>query len=380
MKRIYIILLLCLSTVAALACERVGKRVLLYPSVDQFGEPITLSGMISWPQKKQPKGIILLPHFTIFANSEAPSQNGTGEEKNFQKDFVLIMPDYIGYGATKERVHPYLDGELTARNCIDMTLHAMPILDSLQLRIPKDSIYIVGFSQGGAAAVWILKTIEERYADRIHVKKCFAGSGPHDVAATYDEGVQNNRILMPVTIPLLIKGTDAAYALNLYEEHFFTPEMQQIYEQEMVKKEKTFGELFIQTINFELSHWLTAKGMDKNDPETHRLYQGFLRSSLVHYPLDTLADNKPDSLLINLAEDRVIPTWEPRTPMLVFHSTNDNVVTFRCAENLHRRYADNPHITWDFGEYGDHLSSSNRFFKLVREQLLESHKSKKSRK
>jgi hypothetical protein len=178
----------------------------------------------------------------------------------------------------------------------------------------------------------------------------------------------------------LIKGTDAAYALNLYEEHFFTPEMQQIYEQEMVKKEKTFGELFIQTINFELSHWLTAKGMDKNDPETHRLYQGFLRSSLVHYPLDTLADNKPDSLLINMAEDIVIPTWEPRTPMLVFHSTNDNVVTFRCAENLHRRYADNPYITWDFGEYGDHLSSSNRFFKLVREQLLESHKSKKSRK
>lgn len=377
MKHISIILLFCLSTLSALACDRVGKRVLLYPSVDQFGEPVTLSGMISWPQKKQPKGIILIPHFTIFGASEAPSQKGTGEEKHFQKDFVLIMPDYIGYGVTKDRVHPYLDGELTAQNCVDMMLHAMPILDSLQLSIPTDSIYIVGYSQGGAAAVWCLKAIEERYADRIHVKKCYAGSGPHDVAATYDEGVENNRILMPVIIPLMVKGTSAAYSLNLSDEHFFTPEMVQVYERDMVRKKKTFGELFIQTLNFELSHWMTPQGMDKNDPETRRLYQGLLRSSLVHYPIDTLAANKPDSLLINMAEDRVIPTWEPRTPMLVFHSTNDNVVTFRCAENLHRRYADNPYITWDFGEYGDHLASSNRFFNQVRKELLESQKARK---
>lgn len=360
MRRITILSLLILFFVPVLEAKRVEKRVLLYPSVDQYGDSVTLSGLISWPKHKQPKGIILLPHFTIYSDKEAPTEKGTGEGKNFQKDFVLIMPDYIGFGATKDRIHPYLDGALTAQNCVDMLLHAKPVLDSLQLGIPTDSIYIVGFSQGGASAVWILKAIEEKYSDCIHVKKCFAGSGPYDVAVTYDEGVQDNRILVPVMVPFLVKGTSAAYSLNLSEDHFFTPEMKDVYEQDIKDKKKTLGQLFVRTLNFQLSHWMTPQGMDKTDPQTRSLYEGFLRSSLVHYPID--------SLPVNLA-DSVIPSWNPRTPMYVFHSTNDNIVPFRCAENLYRRYSDNPLITWDFGLYGDHLSSMKRFFSRVRTSL-----------
>ena len=343
--RRFVLLWLTLCALTVWSAERVEKRVLLYPSIDQSGAPITLSGMISWPQNKHPKGIILLPHFTISADKEAPSNKGTGEEKHFQNDFVLIMPDYIGFGVTRERMHPYLHGELTAINCVDMYLHSLPVLDSLQLGLPLDSIYIVGFSQGGATALWILKHIEEQYPDRIHVKKCFAGSGPHDVAATFDDAVERNRIGMPMTIPMLVLGTGEAYDLNLQPEHFLTPAMMRTYTRFIKDKELTVSQVFFRTLNHRLSHWMTPAGMDRTDPETQRLYKAFQQSSIIH------------------------TTWTPHSPVYVFHSTNDDIVTFRCAEHLKQHLSDNPLITWDFGRYGNHLSSNLHFFSIVKAQL-----------
>ena len=149
------------------------EHVLYYTSVDQHGDSLTLSGKIYVPA--EPKGIILLPHYTIASNAEVPSTGGSGEERFLRNDYVLIMPDYIGYGATRDRVHPYLHGELTARNTVDMLLASRAAVDSmLQATTPArhltvDTISVVGFSQGGATALWVLKLLEQNYADRVHV-------------------------------------------------------------------------------------------------------------------------------------------------------------------------------------------------------------------
>ena len=44
------------------------EHVLYYTSVDQHGDSLTLSGKIYMPE--HPKGIILLPHYTIASNDE----------------------------------------------------------------------------------------------------------------------------------------------------------------------------------------------------------------------------------------------------------------------------------------------------------------------
>ena len=152
-KRIFFIVLLLVCWTIGSAKERVLERVVLYPSRDQYGDTLTLSGKLCVPQDRKPKGIILLPHWTICDAEEAPSRKVTGEAKYFIKDYVLVMPDYIGYGVSGERMHPYLHGELTARNTVDMLLHCQPILDSMALEIATDSIFIVGYSQGGATAL-----------------------------------------------------------------------------------------------------------------------------------------------------------------------------------------------------------------------------------
>ena len=350
---------ICLCCCLSLAAKsNVSERKILYPSVDQHGDSIILSGCLSVPQDKAPKGIILLPHYTICSNDEAPSNKVTAEAGYFNEDFVLVMPDYLGYGVSGDRVHPYLHGELTARNTVDMLFAVQPILDSMSLGIPLDSIYIVGVSQGGATAVWTLKLIEEEFADKIHVIKCFASSGPYDVAATYDEAKRTNFVGLAATIAILVTGTDAAYDLHLDYNELFTRPMQRAYTRYIADKKMGVFPILLRMPSHKLTHWLKPQALDKTNPQAKRLYEGLLRSSLVHYPEDGGADS-------------VCTTWRPTTPLYILHSTNDDVVTFRCAENLQRCLSDSPNITWDFDKYGNHLVSIYHFYTLVQNMLSE---------
>lgn len=356
MKRLLSILLWV--AVALSVSARVTEHVLYYASVDQHGETLTLSGKVSVPD--EPKGIILLPHFTIASNDEVPSTSTTGEAKFLRDGYVLIMPDYIGYGVSRERVHPYLRGDLTARNCVDMLFASWPVLDSLGVTLPKDTINIVGFSQGGAAALWTLKLIEEEYADRVYVRRCLAGSGPYDVAVTYDEAVMHNKVGLPIVIPMLVMGTSEAYDLGLRREDFFTPVMDSRYDEYVTAKEHKIPYLFFHMPSHKVSYWLTSSGADKSQPETRKMYEGLLRSSLVHYPIDTCA----------VGQEIICHDWRPRAEVYVFHSYDDRIVTFHCAEHLRRCWQDLPNVTYDFGHYGNHMRSMITFFPKVKKKLI----------
>ena len=339
------------------AMAQVREHVLLYKSVDQHGDSLVLSGKVFVPE--EPKGIILLPHFTIASNDEVPSTSTPIEAKELMDDYVLVMPDYIGYGATRDRVHPYLRGDLTARNCVDMLFASVSVLDSMGVRLPKDTISIVGFSQGAATALWTLRLLEEEYSDKVYVRQCLAGSGPYDVAATYDEAVRQNKVGMPLVIPMLVMGTSEAYDLGLKRELFLTEYMNARYDDYVTSKEHSFVVLYFKMLNHRVDKWLTPYGADKTQPETRRLYEGLLLSSLVHYPLDSC----------ELGQEVICPEWRPKSEVYIFHSYNDRIVTFRCAEHLRRCWGELPNVTYEFGNYGSHLRSSRTFYPKVKERL-----------
>lgn len=324
--------------------------------MDQNGDSLTLSGKVTVPRQPA-KGVILLPHYTIAAESEAPSNAEKGEQEQLREEYVLIIPDYIGFGASQDRVHPYLRGDVTARNCVDMLLASgkwKVVGGKMKEDIRIDTIRIVGFSQGGATALWCLKLIEEEYSDRIYVKGCYAGSGPHDVAATYDEAIRTNKVGLPMVIPMLVMGTSEAYGLDLDGNKFFTPQLNDKYDEFITSKKYSVPQLFFRTLNHDVSHWLTPYGMDKTEPDTKLLYEHLQRSSLV-----------TESGEIHC------PEWQPKAPVYIFHSREDDIVTFLCAEHLQQCWQNVQNVTFDFGDYGNHMDSYNAFFPRVKERLAE---------
>ena len=323
-----------------------------YRSIDQFGDSITLSGKIFIPKEGKAERIILCPHFTITANSEAPSECWPPESFLAQKNYILLMPDYIGYGVTASRVHPYLQAQLAAQNSIDMLRAAMPFLLELNRYPQADSIYIVGFSQGAAVAIAALQQLEQ--SGLCPVKKCFASSGPYDVAATYDLCVERNHIGMAFVIPAFVMGTDAAYGLHICPDSVFTPWMCKRLDYVLSKKHSVVA-TSIYLGRGKLSKYLSPAGMDKSRGEKKKLYEGYLRSSLVHI----------------YGGDTIFSSWTPHTPIYLMHSTEDDLVDFACGEHLKAMFVHNgaTSVEYDCGPYGGHIRSMLRFFRKLDNML-----------
>ncbi|MBQ6978824.1 MAG: hypothetical protein IJQ18_09360, partial [Paludibacteraceae bacterium] len=165
-----------------------------YPSIDIEGNPITLSGKVMLPKNGIPKRMILVSHYTVCSNAEAPSNCFSLEGVLVNSGYGLIIPDYIGYGVTAQEVHPYLVMDLTAHNVVDMYLAVKPWLEAVGRSADDPSLDLMGYSQGGATTMAVQYLIETEYSnansiDHIMLHRVFAGGGPYDVKATYERFV-----------------------------------------------------------------------------------------------------------------------------------------------------------------------------------------------
>ena len=123
-----------------------------YPSVDADGNKIMLSALMAVPTKMVLDGLHAMPnnmiigcHVTITSNYECPTEyNKSGGSGSWQSDVgmqicyarydffrqpccLVIMPDYEGYGVSKNRPHPYLYQELTARQVADAARYGLAL-------------------------------------------------------------------------------------------------------------------------------------------------------------------------------------------------------------------------------------------------------------
>lgn len=321
-----------------------------YMSVDQHQQPILLSGRLFVPIDAAPEYVVLCPHYTITGNSECPSETVPQEAQALSnKPCVIICPDYLGYGVTVAQEHPYLDVHLTVRNTLDMLQAAKEYCKRNNIVAKTDSIVIVGFSQGAAVALGALQEIER--TGMCPVKKCFASSGPYDVATLYDLSVARNYIGMAFVVPAFVIGTSTAYGIPIHPDTLFTPWMQKRYRYAISKEHGTIATA-LRLWKGPLDKYMSAAGMDKTRGEQKLLYEGYLRSSLVHI----------------YAGDTIMNTWCPRTPIYLMHSTSDDLVGIECAENMRTLFQHNGAtcVTYDFGDYGGHVKSMLRFLKMLR--------------
>lgn len=131
---------------------------------------------------------------------------------------LVIMPDYEGYGLTRDHAHPYLYQELTARQSVDALLYGKALYEGStelsNLRLPLRSNYRTmscGYSQGGSVALACHRFIEQNGLEKaLHFMGSACGDGPYDPMATlmfYVKQCEENKPMdMAVVLPLIMKG------------------------------------------------------------------------------------------------------------------------------------------------------------------------------
>ena len=331
--------------------NKVIEVVGTYPSIDGERKPVTLSGKVMLPKDRKPKRMILVSHYTVCSNAEAPSNCFSLEGVLVKLGYGLVIPDYMGYGVTADEVHPYLVMEQTAQNVVDMYLAVRPWLKAVGMEPEHDDIYLMGYSQGGANTMAVEYMIEKDYYEednpqRIKIHRVFAGGGPYDVKATYERFVTTDTASYPVAVPLVLQGMIRGNNLNIK----MTDLMQEwLYERmdEWVNSKRFTSAQINKLIGTRVTHeLLTKEAMDQKSDNVAELYKAMTVNSIVSY------------------------NWIPDAPVYIMHSMDDETVPYTNATNAKSKWAD-ANITYNFGHYGGHVMTCLRFIYSVQTLLQE---------
>ena len=145
-----------------------------YTGHDIDGTPITLSGKVLLPAKGKIKNMIIVSHWTIGANRECPSESFQMEGILAAKGYAVVMADYIGYGVTSNRIHPYMHIESTARSVVDMALAVKPYLKAIDRKPESDEVILVGYSQGGSTTLGVMRILQDEFSKELPIKAVYA--------------------------------------------------------------------------------------------------------------------------------------------------------------------------------------------------------------
>lgn len=296
-----------------------------YQSIDVNGNPVTLSAKlyyyktVSWFKTVYSADFVVLNcHPTISHNNGCP----TGKDPQLEavkymttEKALVVCPDYLGFGASSDRVHPYMCADITARNVLDCYKAAIEYAKKKGIQLASNLYTInVGYSQGGAVALAFQKYLETEAsaADRalVNLRGSLCGAGPYDQQIVFDTYESMSELSYPAYLP---------YAISGIKECFGDSHMKNI----------TIEQCF--TDKFNKSGFmakLAAKETTIDDLNTLLLNQGFKTFYDIISP--DYADRKSAvycAITGALAESNLLDgSWMPEAPVTFYHYDLDEVV------------------------------------------------------
>lgn len=359
----YVSSLTAMDMIREMADAVIGKKVhqvaVKYKSVDVNGDSVDVSGKIFYPKDGKIRNVILASHYTIGADREAPSQTYSFEGIYAAYGYCVVATDYIGFGVSRESVHPYLQAETCGRNVIDIGRVAMTMIEDRELQLQSDEIILFGYSQGGACTMHVMRMLETypEYAGEFKIKQVYAGAGPYDVARTYDFCVKLDETGIPCAVPMIIQGMSIGMSKPLEMDYFFKEPLLSNYDEWLNSKKYTTNEINQKIGSNYLHDILTENARDREQVETARFYQELLKNSV------------PDN-------------YKPKAPLHMFHSMDDQTVPFVNSQLLQRQFRtlsgyedidtgarDPANLSYDFGHYGSHMRGAVVFIYKTAKKL-----------
>ena len=136
-----------------------------YLTSDADGKEVRASGLVSVPQK--PAGarspVLSYQHGTIFRDAEAPSNNAVASEVAVvlaSLGYIVLAPDYVGFGASRGTPHPYLLARPAAAATVDFLTAARTWRGQAQVA-DNGQLFLTGYSEGGYVTMAAHRALQE---------------------------------------------------------------------------------------------------------------------------------------------------------------------------------------------------------------------------
>ncbi len=303
-----------------------------------------VSGLISYPIDSRFKGVIISDHYTITDNASVPSVKMSMIDNVFSFfGYIVVIPDYLGFGASKNLPHPYLCRDEYATVSVDMLYAVREYLASQNITFTDDA-YIIGYSEGGYAAV--STALYAFGKSDIDVIKVFAGGGPYDPMETYSTILKSNYVYFSPSIPLTFIGQDFGSSLHL-----------------------DYANIFKGPLLANYDNWINSKNYDAE--QITKFIGTTTVSDFIVEDAFTEATNKDFISMCNSLKfnSLINSSYSITAPIVLYHALNDNYVPFVNASNFYNYYHSRGDDVTLNALQGDHINGAISFYVNVALEL-----------
>ncbi|MBN2814097.1 MAG: alpha/beta hydrolase, partial [Bacteroidales bacterium] len=148
---------------------------------------IEASGLVCVPANQSDFPVISFQNGTNTSHDNAPSVNPSNTnymlmEAMASNGYVVLIPDYIGFGSSSDIVHPYYHRTSSDNAVIDL-INAFNEMDEYDLfqANSNNKLYLMGYSQGGWATLSAMDKIENDMALDMDIGAVSCGAGAYSL-------------------------------------------------------------------------------------------------------------------------------------------------------------------------------------------------------
>lgn len=282
------------------------------------GKEVNASGLLGIP-KNTPTApsIISAQHGTIFVDEAAPTNMNNNQEAFSghvllaSAGFITVVPDYIGYGDTKDLQHPYYDQEYAASAVVDM-LKATKAYLAKEKIASSNRLFLTGYSEGGYITMAAQKEIENNPAHGLTLTAVSAGAGAYDLTEMLAKVAASSSYDEPGFLATLLISYNTVYEWNRPLTDFY--------------KEPYAGRL-PGLLDGTKNRGDINKGLDKS---TSKLFNSTFFTNL--------QKGGEETKLKDALEKNSFNNWVPKTQLKMFHGTNDEAVYISTSQKTYDRF------------------------------------------
>ena len=305
------------------------KTKLIKTDINILNIDITLETKLLIPSIKA-KGIVVHHHGTIFSDEQSVLNIDMYEyvfSKVVNMGYIVLLPGYVGFGSSKNLVHPYHIDKLLSLNSYLLLKEAIKHID----QAPK-KLYITGYSEGAYIGYSLLKNYEDKLSKQFYITTIL-GAGLYDVAGSINSGLRESTYPNPELISYLLY----AYA------HYYRWDLGDIFNAEHIP-------IIIDAF--------------KNKYQPYDLPQE-LNQLLTH---DFLIDT-PQKIK-EVLKDNTIVNYIPNSEVILYHSSDDEVVSVDNTLTLYNNLKDKTTVTKILDKNLNHIDASVEYFEVLFNKLV----------
>ncbi|PKP38997.1 MAG: hypothetical protein CVT98_03810, partial [Bacteroidetes bacterium HGW-Bacteroidetes-15] len=305
-----------------------------YKTISPSGEQILASGALLVPDNSIAMPFLSFQHGTILDESSAPS--------NFQSEFntisliyastgyIMALPDYIGYGASLNLDHPYEHRKSLATATRDMIRASYEYFKLKKLNQPNDKLFLSGYSEGGFATMATFKLLQEEHPNEFNISGVTVGAGAYNKTDFVNWIINSTSELEFIN--------NFIWVLDAYNNIY--PQLQRPYD-------SYFNEPWATTV----ANYGVFAPIETNP------------SLLFNNAFVEGLKNGADTDFISAIADNNCYSWLPKSPMQLYHGTDDTFVPYFNSETAYNAMielgASNIELITIDG--GDHFTSVSEY-------------------